>query len=69
VSRIIYYTASDATRLLHGELTPAGFRAATQRGDLEPAARTIGGIALYTREQIEDFAARRDARRHARGAA
>ena len=70
MQRVVYYTASDAIRcLLRGEITPAGLRAATHRGDLEPAARTVGGIALYTRQQIEEYAARRDARRHARGAA
>jgi DNA-binding transcriptional MerR regulator len=67
VQSVTYYTASDVTRLiLHGQLTPAGIRAAVQRGDLQPAATTAGGIKLYTREQIEDYVARRDARRDAR---
>ena len=67
MARVVYFTASDATRLiLRGEVTPSALRAAIQRGDLQVAARTAGGIALFSREAIEAYAARRDARRHAR---
>jgi hypothetical protein len=66
---VVYFTASDAARVAHGELTPAAFRLAAKRGDLRTAAKTAGGIMLFSRDGILAFLAQRDARRHARGAA
>ena len=49
--------AREAT--LNGDpLTPAGIRAAADRGDLD-AIRTPGGVRIFTREAVEIFLARR----------
>jgi hypothetical protein len=59
-----FLTGADASRLLtelHDPLTPAGVRRASDTGHL-PAIRTLGGIRLYRRRDIEAFAAGRKAR-------
>jgi len=68
VPQRVYLTVSDASKLTHGELTPAAFRSAIVRQQLEVAARTVGGIALLERAAVESYLARRDQRRHAREA-
>lgn len=54
-----YLTAADAAKLL--ALTPAGIRLAALSGRLRVAARTVGGVRLFTREDVETFARRRGA--------
>jgi hypothetical protein len=48
-------TVSEAGRLLNPPLTPAGVRAAAERGDLRVSARTRGGQRLFTVSDIEEF--------------
>jgi DNA-binding transcriptional MerR regulator len=57
-----FLTASEAGRLLDPPLTPAGIRAAANRGALPVAARTRGGQRLFSMSDIERFRAQRQTR-------
>jgi hypothetical protein len=48
-----FFTKGDIAKKAH--MTGQGVSAAVQRGELQPAARTVGGIALFNREQAEKF--------------
>jgi hypothetical protein len=58
-------TASDASRFVLGELSPAAFRAAAARGKLRVAVVTRGGVHLFEQHDIEQYLAHRAARRRA----
>lgn len=52
-----YMTAGDAAQIL--KVTPAAVRLMADRGDLQVAARTEGGIRLFDRSDVEHLAAQR----------
>jgi hypothetical protein len=52
-----YLTAGDASYVLR--VTPAAVRAMADRGELEMAAETEGGIRLFRREDVEALAEKR----------
>lgn len=52
----IYLTTADVARLRG--VTPAAVRDALRRGLIRPRARTLGGMALYTREDLAEYLAR-----------
>jgi DNA-binding transcriptional MerR regulator len=52
-----FMTAGDASYVLR--VTPAAVRAMADRGDLEMAAETEGGIRLFRREDVEALAEKR----------
>lgn len=56
-----YLEAADAARFVG--VSPATINAAADRGRLTIAARTCRGSRLYLREDVEAFAARRQAQR------
>ena len=43
-------------------LTPAAIRVAANKGQIETAARTAGGVRLFSREAVEEFRERRERR-------
>jgi DNA-binding transcriptional MerR regulator len=53
---LLLLTASDASRRLHGRLTPAAIRSAAARGHLPVAVRTPGGVRLFSPEAIDQYA-------------
>jgi hypothetical protein len=55
-------TAADVSRLEGIGLTPAGVKAAAERGALKIALRTPGGTRLFRRADALRFAAERQAR-------
>jgi hypothetical protein len=57
-----FLTASEAGRLLDPPLTPAGIRAAANRGALPVAACTQNGQRLFSMSDIERFRAQRQRR-------
>ena len=50
-----FLTTSEAGRILDPPVTPAGVRAAAERGDLRVAARTHGGQRLFSLSDVEEF--------------
>ncbi len=52
--------AADAARMTG--LTPAAIRSAARSGHLRVAARTPGGVRLFTESEIERFRGEREAR-------
>jgi DNA-binding transcriptional MerR regulator len=52
-----FLTASDVGKLVR--LTPASIRAAADSGRLPVAARTPGGVRLFRRSDVEEFARER----------
>lgn len=48
-----FLLASDAARI--AECSAAGIRAASRRGSLRVAARTVGGVNLYALADIETW--------------
>jgi hypothetical protein len=48
-----FFTKGDIAK--QSKLTGQGVAAAMQRGELKPIARTVGGIALFDRQQAEKF--------------
>jgi DNA-binding transcriptional MerR regulator len=55
------FASADVGRILG--LSPAAIRAARRLGDLKPAVVSTSGIHLFTREEIDRFAAAREKRR------
>jgi hypothetical protein len=55
----LFLTVADAARVT--KLSPAGFKAAADRGEIPIAARTRRGNRLFRPEDVECFAARRAA--------
>jgi len=53
-------TAADAARILG--LTPATVRLMARRGELAVDTRTVGGIQLFTRDEVDRVAAARKTR-------
>lgn len=53
----MYLSTADVSRILG--LTPQGVRVMIRRGELPIAAKTVGGIQLFRREDVEDLAAER----------
>lgn len=56
-----FLTAADAARVL--QVTPAAVRAMHRRGALQAAAKTEGGIHLFTRKEVEELAREREQQR------
>jgi hypothetical protein len=61
-AKLSLLTSSEAGRLLNPPLTPAGIRAAAERGALRVAARTLGGQRLFELSDIEQFGQQRHRR-------
>jgi excisionase family DNA binding protein len=55
-------TAADAARILG--VVPARVRQLANEGQLPPAATTVGGTRLFRREDVEQLAEVREAKRH-----
>ena len=55
----MYLSVADASRLL--DVTPQTVRLMVRRGVLTVAARTVGGIKLFRREEVERLVAVRRA--------
>jgi DNA-binding transcriptional MerR regulator len=53
---------SDVSRVLDGELSPDGVRAASDRGELPIAQRTPSGVRLFRLSDVERFRQDREAR-------
>lgn len=62
--RELYLTGGDAAKVLG--VTPAAVRLMAQRGDLEVAAETEGGIRLFRRLDVERLKRKRDEASHER---
>lgn len=58
----LLFTAGDAAKLV-GDITPAGIKKAVARGTISIAVRTVSGIALFTRSEVERFKRERASRR------
>ena len=56
-----FLSAADAARIL--KVTPATVRQMLQRGTLPAAAKTEGGIHLFTRKEVEELAREREQHR------
>lgn len=56
-------TPADVARLAGGAITPAAVRRAADKGRLEIAARTVGGVRLFERRDVERLLAVRSAGR------
>ena len=56
--------AARVARLYALDITPAGIRTAADRAQLPIAARTAGGVRLFSRDAVVEFARQRVARRH-----
>jgi DNA-binding transcriptional MerR regulator len=54
-------TTSDAARIL--DVTPATVRLMQRRGELPATTKTVSGVHLYRRVDVEHLAATRTARR------
>jgi excisionase family DNA binding protein len=61
----MYLSVADAAKLLG--LTPAAVRLMIRTGKLAIAAKTVGGIQLFRREQVEQLARERAERLAAAG--
>jgi excisionase family DNA binding protein len=59
----LYLSVADASRILG--VTPQAVRLMIRRGTLRVSARTVGGIQLFRREEVERLAAERHARQAA----
>lgn len=55
-------TAGDASKLI-GDITPAGVKRAAARGTINIAVRTVSGIALFTRSEVERFKRERSSKK------
>jgi len=55
-------TAADAARIL--DVVPARVRQLANEGQLPPAATTVGGTRLFRREDVEQLADVREAKRN-----
>jgi hypothetical protein len=62
-----FLSSTDAARVLH--LTAGAVRLLHRRGELPLAGKTVGGIALFRRADVERLAAQRKARRASGGKA
>jgi excisionase family DNA binding protein len=53
----LFLSVADASRIL--DVTPQTVRLMVHRGTLRVAAKTVGGIQLFRREEVERLAAER----------
>ncbi len=63
MSELTYLSAADAARILG--VTPAAVRLMHQRGELPLAAKTAGGVHLFSPTVVERVATARLAKRRA----
>ena len=60
------HTTADASKLI-GDITPAGVKRAAAKGAIRIAERTVSGIALFTRSEVERFKTERTLRKVGNG--
>lgn len=52
--------AADVSRVSRGEITPSAVRAAALRGELPTAIRSIRGVRMFRRADVDEFLRRRN---------
>jgi DNA-binding transcriptional MerR regulator len=60
----VYFLPSDVSKLLR--ISPDGVRAMEARGRITPAARTVGGVRLYSESEVRRVLEAREHRHEAK---